>query len=159
PARADIVAVRGTASFDSLPLYDPVLLAKIGYLADPQGTFEFSYSYSTTSQLSTGTWKLVPRDPNRVVIAADTIDLNPVTVSYLAIDDATYGQTYDDYVAQIQSTRSGTDFLVGFELVDDNKAVFPALQTQPGVYLNNLGLWTRWILAIGVPDAACNGQF
>src|SRR5690349_2223951 len=100
PARADIVAVHGTAAFDQ-PLYDPILLAKIGYLADPQGTFEFSYSYSTTSQLSTGTFKLVHRDHNGAVIDADTIDLNPVTVSVLAIDDATFGQSYDDYVAQI----------------------------------------------------------
>ena len=153
PVRADIVTVHGTASSG---VGADTLLAKIGFTLDPAGSFEFSYSYNSAHAVSTGFFKLVHRNAAGTTI--DTIDLDPTAVGFSVTDDFDHGggDVFDEYYAASESTRNGTGFIVGVDLIDRTRQMlFPPY--DPAFYLNNP--WPEAYLGIGVSDALCGGAY
>jgi hypothetical protein len=150
PARADLVVVHGTAQGFEI---DPTgLLAKIGYALDPNGSFEFWYSYDSTQDVSpAGSFKLVSKSAAGAIL--DTIDLNPATVVARALDNIT-SSARDEYIAGAQSTRNGNLYQVLVDLVDRTTATLPG---DPATYLNHP--WPEMYVGIGVQDATCDPNF
>jgi hypothetical protein len=127
------------------------MLAKIGFSIDPNGSFEFAYSYDSAQQSSTGSFKLVSKDANGNVI--DVVDLNPATVVVRALDNID-SPARDEYIAGSQSTRNSTLFQILVDLVDRHATTLPG---QPSVYLNTT--WPEMYIGIGVQDASCDPNF
>jgi hypothetical protein len=127
PARADIVAATGTASLVSA---DAALLAKIGFIPDPNGSFEFSYSYDSTSASGPGTFKLVSKSATGAVL--DTVDLNPTTVFVSEIGNGP-GHPLDEYLAGALTARDGTRFEILVDLADRTGWCFRPSPATPAI--------------------------
>ena len=149
-ATADVVSVSGTAS--GFEIGPTSYLAKIGYVWDPDDSFEFSYTYGLASEFSTGSFRLVSKSATGEIL--DTIDLNPTTVIVRQNENDFYH--YDEYVAAAVSTRNGIVYQVMVDLVDFDENVFPTHKDDPAYYLNDLThLWERLHIGVGVADDDC----
>jgi hypothetical protein len=151
PARADTITVHGTTSAPWL--VDPTFFPRIGasgFAVDVNGSLEFSYSYDSTSEFSTGSFTIASFDAGGTLIG--TLNLSPTTV-VVRQNDNYLGATYDEYTAGAQWTVGGQLFQVLVDLVDRSGTALPS---DPADYLNHLGVWNEPMFGIGVADASCD---